>query len=75
MSKADKIKEKIGYLKVWLSIFVLTGISLIGWMVTSYETAKNFLIVLDSSAIFVLILAILMTHKTINRKISELEDL
>jgi hypothetical protein len=30
MSKIDKIKERINYLKVWLGIFVVTNIGLIG---------------------------------------------
>ena len=37
MAKIDVIKEKINYLKVWLGIFVITLISLIGWIVSNYE--------------------------------------
>ena len=34
------VKEKINYLKVWLGIFVVTLIGLIGWIVSNYEIAE-----------------------------------
>jgi len=40
MSELDVVKEKINYLKVWLGIFVVTLISLVGWVVTNYETVS-----------------------------------
>lgn len=37
MAEIDVLKEKINYLKVWLGIFVVTLIGLIGWIVSNYE--------------------------------------
>jgi hypothetical protein len=75
MTKIDRVKERVAYLKVWLGIFVVTIISLIGWLVSNYATAKVLLVVLDSAAILILAMAILLTHREINRKIDELENL
>jgi len=75
MTKIDRVKERVAYLKVWLGIFVVTIISLIGWLVSNYATAKVLLVVLDSVAILILAVAILLTHKEINRRIDELENL
>jgi hypothetical protein len=40
MSKIDKIKERVNYLKVWLGIFVVTNIGLIGWLAEHYDESK-----------------------------------
>jgi undecaprenyl pyrophosphate phosphatase UppP len=75
MTKIDSVKERVAYLKVWLGIFVVTIISLIGWLVANYATAKLLLVVFDIVAILILAAAILLTHREINRRIDELENL
>jgi undecaprenyl pyrophosphate phosphatase UppP len=75
MTKIDSVKERVAYLKVWLGIFVVTIISLIGWLVSNYATAKLLLVVFDIVAILILAAAILLTHREINRRIDELENL
>ncbi len=75
MTEIDSAKERVAYLKVWLGIFVVTIISLIGWLVSNYTTAKLLLVVLDVIAILILLAGILLTHREINRKINEMESL
>lgn len=75
MTKIDSVKERVAYLKVWLGIFVVTIISLIGWLVSNYATAKLILVILDIVAILVLLVTILLTHREINRKIHDMEKL
>ena len=74
MSKIDKIKERINYLKVWLGIFVVTNIGLVGWLSEHYNDS-----VAKSIAAFISIIAItvlvIIVHKKINVKIDELEEL
>jgi hypothetical protein len=74
MSKIDKIKEKINYLKVWLSIVIVTNIGLAGWLVENYDkdmtkTLSAFFAIVSHS------LVILLIHKSITSKIDQLEDL
>lgn len=74
MSKIDKIKERINYLKVWLGIFVVTNIGLIGWLAEHYSDG-----ILKAIAAFISIMTItvlvLLVHRKINNKIDELEEL
>ncbi len=75
MSTIDEIKEHIAYLKVWLGAFLITLISLVGWLVSNYETAKRFLVALDMIAILCFVVVISLIHKNIQRLIRDLRDL
>ena len=75
MSELDVLKEKIAYLKLWLGIFVVTEISLIGWLITHYEKAKTILVASDVVAVFSISIAIFVLHKRIEREIERLREL
>lgn len=75
MGKIDKIKEKINYLKVWLGIFVVTNIGLIGWMTGHYDKEPGLKLWLAFIATLSLSVSIALTHRNISKKIDELEDL
>jgi undecaprenyl pyrophosphate phosphatase UppP len=74
MSKTDKIKERINYLKVWLGIFVVTNIGLMGWLAEHYDESKIKSISAFCAVIIIGVL-VLIIHKKINHKIDELEEL
>ena len=76
MAKIDVVKEKINYLKVWLGIFVVTLIGLIGWIVSNYE--KTILIGrlgFSFIAVLWLIISIHFLNMKILEKINSLEEL
>ena len=75
MSAVDEIKEKIAYLELWLGVSVVALLSLIGWLVPNYETAKRFLVVLDMAAIAFLLVVIGVVHGNIQRFIRGLRSL
>lgn len=75
MSELDILKEKIAYLKLWLGIFVVTDISLIGWLLANYEKAKLLLLVSDILGIFSISIAISILHKRIEQEIEQLREL
>lgn len=74
MSKIDKLKERINYLKVWLGIFVVTNIGLIGWLAEHYEDSVPKAIAVFVSIVTITIL-VLLVHRKINTKIDELGEL
>lgn len=74
ISEIYKIKERINYLKVWLGIFVVTNIGLIGWLAEHYEDGKVKAIA-AFSAIMLITALVALIHKKINNKIDELEEL
>ena len=75
MSQLDVLKEKIAYLKLWLSIIVVTDISLVGWLLGNYTSASRALIVGDVVAISVVSYGIYVLHKRIEKEIERLKEL
>jgi len=75
MSELDLAKEEIAYLKLWLGIMVITDISLVGWMATSYYEAAKLLLMLAIGAVLVVSYGIHSLHRRIERKIASLREL
>jgi len=73
MSKIDKIKEKINYLKVWLGIFIITNISLASWLINNYNKANEIIVYGDIAAILLLTVAVILIHRNICKKIDDLK--
>ena len=75
MSKTDRLKEEIGWLKVVFGILVATDISLVAWLAQHYSTANTLLLVFCGVAVVIVTGAVVWVNKTAYRKIDELEDL
>ena len=75
MSELDQIKETIHQLRLWLGIFVVTDISLIGWAFSNYGQAKDLLILLALTAIIVVTGAIIFINRRIGAAIERLGEL
>jgi hypothetical protein len=75
MARIDVIKEKINYLKVWLGIFVVTLISLVGWSISNYVTISTTKLMLTLVGVVWLLISIHFLNKTILEKINSLEEL
>jgi len=75
MSQTDKLKETIAYFKVIFILVVSVGVTLSGWLASSYAVAS---ILKLASAIFLLlilgIMAVILNRKIL-QKIDELEEL
>jgi hypothetical protein len=74
MSELDLLKEKIAYLKVLFGIFVVTAISLIGWMASNFVAATIWMQSASIFAMMVLLLVIFGLHRRIERLIEQLRD-
>ena len=75
MSKTDKLKEQIGWLKVVFAILVAIDISLVGWLVQNYVDAPIFLQVMCAIAVVLTTGGVIWVSRTAYRKIDELEEL
>jgi len=77
MSKIDKIKEQIGWLKIIFGIGMAIEISLIAWLVNNYDNSNiaEVKIYMNVFAIFVVSIMIIVVNKVAFKKINELEDL
>jgi 4-hydroxybenzoate polyprenyltransferase len=75
MSKVEKYKELIGYLKVIFSILIAIDVSIIAWLFKYNDTVSDVKIILAFIAVFLITLAIIVINKKILHKIDELEGL
>ncbi len=75
MSRTDKLREEIGWLKVVFAILVAIDISLVGWLVQNYVDAPIFLQVVCSAAVVLTTGGVVWVSRTAYRKIDELEEL
>lgn len=75
MSVMDEIKEQIAYLKVWFGAFLVTLISLAGWLVSNYKTAEHFLIVFGVVGVLTCVVSVGLIHWIIQRLIRSLRAL
>ena len=71
MPQLDRLKEQVAYLKFWLGIVVVTDISLIGWLVSSFETAGRPTTVLAVAGIVLLSCGIAVLHRYIEARIEQ----
>jgi len=75
ISKAEKLKEQIGWLKVAFGLATAILVSLVGWMATHYETsATNVLVMALALSVFFAV-SIVYINKKAFEKIDELEEL
>ena len=75
MSKADKIKEQIGWLKVVFGILTAIIVSLVGFIATSYKTTEPIILIAALILTILLSFAIIVVNKKAFSKMDELEDL
>ena len=75
MSKLDRAKEQLAYLKLWLGILVATVISLTGWLISNFQTVHPVLVFAAVFALCILGYAGYRIHRRIEEKISLLEEL
>ena len=75
MSKIDKTKESIGYLKVVFSIFIAIDVSLVAWLFQHSAQLNNIKLILGTLTTVLITFAIIVLNKKILEKIDTLEDM
>ena len=75
MSKLDKIKEKIGYLKVIFGLMVAVEVSMVGWLFQHADRIDSIKIGIIATAIVLIAVSIVVINRAILQKIDELEEL
>ena len=74
MSKLDGLKEELAYLKLWLGIMIITGISLIGWLLTNFQSASRLLLMSGFVVLVSIGVGCFSLHRQIERKIVEISE-
>ena len=74
MSKKDRIEKNIDLLKYWLSVFVISEIGIISWLVSNFK--KGHPLYFLGVCIFIILIGIIyFIHKKIVKEIKKLEDI
>lgn len=71
----DYLKEEVAYLKFWLGITVVTGISLAGWLISSSHAAPQYLVLLAVVGLLLLSRVIVLLHRLIAYRIARIKEL
>jgi uncharacterized membrane protein len=74
MSKAERLKEEIGWLKVVFAVSVALDASLVGWLAQNFDTTSRFLFVAGVVAAVVLAVVVAYVNRLAYRRLKELED-
>jgi len=75
VSELDRIKEQLVYLRFWLGIMVVTEITLVGWLISTPNTADPVLWSLAAVGVILLGFGIFLLHRQIERRIEEVRRL
>lgn len=75
MSEIDRLKEQLTYLRFWLGIGVVTAITLIGWLISTWASADPTLWFAGLIGVGVLFVAVYLVHRQIERRIEQIGKL
>jgi hypothetical protein len=75
VSELDRLKEQLAYLKFWQGIMVVTDISLVGWLVSTADSAAASLRFYGIVGVVFLTLGIIVLHRQIERRIDRIGTL
>ena len=75
MSELDRFKEQLVYLRFWLGIMVVTGITLVGWLVSTPTSVNPILWFIGAFGAILLGVGIFLVHRQIERRIDQIGKL
>jgi 4-hydroxybenzoate polyprenyltransferase len=74
MTRADRIKEEIGWLKVPFGLLAVIDASLLGWLAQSYTKANPVLVAAATFAVIVVSSGIFQINRIAYRLFDDLEE-
>jgi len=75
VSKLDRIKEELGWLKVVLAASIAIDVSLIAWLAQNFETASSTLLMLALIGVLAASTGIIVVSHAAYKRILQLENL
>ncbi len=74
MSKVDRLKEELAYIRYYISVAITGAIAISGWLVMNIETATWYSIIGGSAVVIFSVLFVYTRHKRVEQLLQELED-
>ena len=75
MSKEQRIKEEIGWMKVPFGIFLVAAISLLAWLAQNYVSANSSQLVLGYAGLFAIGVIVVWLNHAVIRRFKQLEEM
>ena len=74
MSRGDRIKEELGWLKLVFAALVAIDVSLVGWLAENYQIAAQLLVVSAFVGVVFTTLVVVWINRAAMRRFKALED-
>jgi len=74
MSRIDRLKEEIGWLKVVFVGLVAVDVSLVGWLAENYDSASQLLVIYASIGVAFTTTIVVWIKRAALRRFKALED-
>lgn len=74
MSKADRFKEELGWLKLVFGALLAVDVSLVAWLAQNYATAGRILVLAGLVATLILTGGVVWVNRLAYRRLEQLED-
>jgi hypothetical protein len=75
VSELDHLREEVAYLKFWLGVLVVAGVSIAGWLVLSFDTAAGYDVLVALCGLILLAAGIVVLNRRIEHRISRIREL
>ena len=74
MSKIDRIKEEIGWLKVVFVLFVTIDVSLVAWLAQNYDNTPKILVIFGFIGVIALTVMVVWANRAALQRFKALEE-
>lgn len=75
MSKSERIKEELSWLRVVFSLLVVIDASLVAWIVQNFDTADSLLLFATVVLVVMISGGLIWVNRVVYRRLSQLEKL
>ena len=74
MSKSDRIKKELGWLKIVFAVLVAIDVSLVGWLAQNYRSTPQLLVVCALIAVTFVTAVVVWVNRAAISRFKTLED-
>ncbi len=75
MSRAERIKEEIGWMKVVFAVLIATDVSLAAWLAQNFDTESTTSLLAGLAVVIILSAGVIWTNRVVYHRLKELEKL
>jgi hypothetical protein len=74
MSRNDRIKEELGWLKIVFAMLVAVDVSLVGWLTGNYQEVSRLLVISAFGGVSFVTVVVIWVNRAAMRRFKALED-